>query len=229
MTDARAGERLSAFWFAKDWKARWSAEIAGRANGAVVTVDEWYAFHTNPLFEPADAMRYTVGRYRALFDEMARLKPKTVLEIGCAHGLATWLMKDFAETVVGVDILGSRIALGRQLFPEVELVAADFADYLASLGGRKFDLMVCSHGPVRLPERVFDYCRNYAWIGYRPKTLRESLTGRHKLAGRQLSHSTTLMGEGMAGRSPRYWRHFFTRDYAMTARHALANGYALPL
>ena len=229
MTDARSGERLGQFWFRRGWKRRWEAEATRRAQGLNIAVDEWYAFHTNPIFEPLNAMRYTAGRYRALFDEMARLKPKTVLEIGCAHGLATWLMKDFAETVVGVDIIGSRIALGRHMFPEVELVAADFAQYLAGLKGRRFDLMVCSHGPVKLPERVFDYCDRYVWIGYRPLNLRETLTGVHKLPGRQLSHSTTIMGKDETGRSPRYWWYYFTRDYLMSARHALANGYSLPL
>jgi SAM-dependent methyltransferase len=229
MTGATSGERLGKFWFGRGWKRRWEAEVARRARGLNLQVDEWYAFHTNPLFEPANAMRYTAGRYRALFDEMARLKPKTVLEIGCAHGLATWLMKDFAETVVGVDIIGSRISLGRHMFPEVELVAADFAQYLAGLNGKRFDLMVCSHGPVKLPERVFDYCDRYVWIGYRPLNLRETLTGAHKLPGRQLSHSTTIMGKGESGRSARYWGHYFTRDYLMSARHALANGYSLPL
>jgi hypothetical protein len=59
--------------------------------------------------------------------------------------------------------------------------------------------------------------------------LRETLTGTHKLPGRQLSHSTTIMGQGERGRSARYWGHYFTRDYLMSARHALANGYSLPL
>jgi SAM-dependent methyltransferase len=131
MMDATSGERLGQFWFGRAWKRRWEAEVVRRAQGLNLKVDEWYAFHTNPMFEPMNAMRYTAGRYRALFDEMARSKPKTVLEIGCAHGLATWLMKDFAEAVVGVDIIDSRIALGRHLFPEVELVAADFAQYSA--------------------------------------------------------------------------------------------------
>lgn len=229
MVSARFGERLRSFWFEKGWRGRWEAEIARRAKGAIVNVDEYYCFHTNPLFEPANAMRYTAGRYQAVFDELARLRPRSVLEIGCAHGLATWLMKDFAETVVGVDVLGSRIALGQHLFPEVELVAVDYLEYLAGLNGHRFDVMVCSHGPTRLPERVFDYCDHYVWIGYRPSGLGQMLTGRHKLAGRQLSHSTTMLGPGLKGRSRRYWKYYFTRDYLMTARHALTHGYSLPL
>lgn len=229
MVSARSGERLRSFWFERGWRARWEAEVARRATGGVVHVDKDYCFHTNPLYEPANAMRYTAGRYHAVFDELARLRPRSVLEIGCAHGLATWLMKDFAETVVGVDISKSRIELGQHLFPEVELVAVGYLEYLARLNGRRFDVMVCSHGPTRLPERVFDYCDRYFWIGYRPTALRDSLTGRHKLAGRQLSHSTTMLGPDMKGRSPRYWRYYFTRDYLMTARHALTNGLSLPL
>lgn len=229
MSGARSGERLSAFWFCRGWRSRWETEVARRARGLSFTVDEHYCFHTNPLYDPINSMRYTAGRYRALFDAMAAMRPRSVLEIGCANGLATWLMKDFTGTVVGVDILQSRIAIGRHLFPEVELVAADFAEYLAGIRGRRFDLMVCSHGPIKLPERVFDYCDRYVWIGYRPRSLAETLSGSHKLPGRQLSHSTTLMGKGARGRSPLYWRHYFTRDYLMTARHALANGYSLPL
>lgn len=229
MTDARSGERLGSFWFRRGWQGRWEAEVARRARGLSLVIDESYAFHTNPLYEPNKAMRYTAGRYGALFDLMAKRRFKSVLEIGCAHGLATWLMRDFADTVTGVDIIPSRISIGRHLFPEVELVAADFSEYLSRLGGRRFDLMVCSHGPTRLPDRVFDYCDHYVWIGYRPKSLRETITGTHKLPGRQLSHSTTLMGRDEGGRWPRYWRYYFSRDYMMCARHALANGYSLPL
>jgi len=229
LTDARSGERIGSFWFRRGWKRRWQAEVARRAQGLNLVVDESYAFHTNPLYEPVNAMRYTAGRYRALFDLMAMRRFGSVLEIGCAHGLATWLMKDFAGTVVGVDINPARIAIGRHLFPEVELVSADFTEYLARLEGRRFDLIVCSHGPTRLPERVFDYCDRYVWIGYRPRSVRETITGAHKLPGRQLSHSTTLMGQGEGGRWSRYWQYYLSRDYLMCARHALANGYPLPL
>ncbi len=117
--------------------------MARRANGLKIELDEHYFFHTNPLYEPAKAMRYTAGRYVAVLEAMAELRPRRVLEIGCAHGLATWLMKDFAEEVVGVDILPNRIAIGRHLFPEVELVAEDYLQYLTKFDGRRFDLIVC--------------------------------------------------------------------------------------
>jgi len=55
------------------------------------------------------------------------------------------------------------------------------------------------------------------------------VTGKHKLPGRQLSHSTNLMGAGLSGRSRHCWRHYFTRDNLMCARHALRHGYTLPL
>ena len=129
----------------------------------------------------------------------------------------------------GVDILPNRIAIGRHLFPEIELVAEDYLQYLAKFDGRRFDLIVCSWGPIQLPDRVFEYCDRYAWLGYRAQGWRESFTGKHKLPGRQLSQSTTLMGEGLSGRGARYWRYYFTRDYLMCARHALRSGYTLPL
>ncbi len=229
MSSARTGERLSTFWFCRGWKARWQAEVARRAKGLKIEFDDHYFFHTNPLYEPSNAMKFTGGRYGALFDEMARTRPRRVLEIGCAHGLAAWLMRDFADEVVGVDIQPNRIAIGRHLFPEVELVAANYVDYLAKFDGRRFDLIVQSWGPVLLPDRVFEYGERYAWLGYRPLSWRDSLTGRHKLPGRQLSHSATVMGEGLSGRGPRYWRYYFTRDYLMIAVHALRHGYKLPL
>jgi SAM-dependent methyltransferase len=227
MTDSRSGERHRSFWFSAGWKARWEAEVARRAQGLRLEFDDQYFFHTNPLYEPANAMRYTAGRYRAVFDEIARIRPRSVLEIGCSHGLAAWLMKDFVDDVTGVDIAASRIAVGRHLFPEINLVAADFETYLSE--GRRFDLIVCSHGPVRLPEGIFEYCDRYIWIGYRPRNMNEAIMGTHKLPGRQLSHSTTLMGVGLSGRSRNYWRYYFTRDYLMAARHAVANGYFVPL
>ena len=188
-----------------------------------------FFFHTNPLYEPNLAMQYVVGRYEAAYDALVRLRPRSVLEIGCAQGLSTWLMTSYAERVVGLDISEDRVAVGRHLFPEVEWVTEDFASYLRNRPGERFDVIVNSHGPVYSAPEISAACKHYIYIGYRAKTWNEAWSGTHKLAGRQLSFSTTLAGEGQTGREPGYWRYFLRRNWLKEARHSLTHGYALPM
>jgi hypothetical protein len=209
--------------------AAWLDEIARRSAGSNLGRDEDFFWHMNPLFEPVTAMRYVVGRYEAAFSAIASLKPKTVLEIGCAHGLSTWLSLDFCETAVGCDTAPSRIAVARHLFPEVEWVCDDWRRYVASRAPFKFDAILNSHGPEKSPPDIFEFCNAYVYVGYRPPTWQDALTGAHKLPGRQYSFSTTLCAAGARGVDPAYASYYFRRNYLKELRHALTNGYAAPL
>src|SRR5690606_33514874 len=120
-----------------------------------------------PLYEPNSAMQDVVGRYQAAYDGLARLKPRAVLDIGGAQGLSTWLMTSFAEQVVGLDISGDRILVGRHLFPEVEWIVDDFSAYLRKVPKGHFDVIINSHGPVHSAPEITAACRNYIYIGYR--------------------------------------------------------------
>lgn len=220
---------IQRFYKASDARHQWPQEIARRADGKTVRITSDFFFHMNPLYEPNLAMQYVVGRYEAAFDALARLKPKSVLEIGCAHGLSTWLMTSFAERVTGLDISPERIAVAQAFFPEVEWVCGDFAGYLASEGGRQFDVIVNSHGPVYSSPEIERASVHYIYIGYRAPDWRTAITGAHKLKGRQLSFSTTLQGPGQHGRDPKYLSYYVRRNWLKEARHALGNGYALPL
>jgi SAM-dependent methyltransferase len=220
---------IERYYRARGAKIAWPEEVARRAEGATVSVTSDYFFHMNPLYEPNLAMQYIVGRYEAVYDALRRLRPKTVLEIGCAQGLSTWLMTSYAEHVTGVDNREVRISVARQVFPEVEWHTADYRDLLNPAHGRKYDVIVNSHGPFFTAPEVTNACRHYIYVGYRARKWKDTFTGGHKIAGRQLSFSTTLQGEGAVGREPGYWRYYVRRNYAKEARFAVFNGFALPL
>lgn len=209
-------------------RSAWETEVTRRADGLTLTLDRDFFFHMNPLYEPQRAMQYVVGRYEAVYDALARLKPKSVLEIGCAHGLSAWLMTSYAERVVGLDIGPSRIAVGRHVFPEVEFVQEDWLSYLERTG-EVFDVIVSSHGPIIWHDALPRFCKNYINVGYRTRNWLEGLRGAHKIDGRQLSFSTTQWSNDLSGVEPGYWRYFFRRNYLKEARHAVGNGYALPI
>ena len=204
----------------------WPAEVARRADGLNVRITPDFFFHMNPIYEPNLAMRYVVGRYEAAYDALARLRPKSVLEIGCAQGLSTWLMTSWAERVVGLDILEDRTQIGRHLFPEMEFVTGDWREYLAR--GVRFDVIVNSHGPVISAPEIDAACDHYIYIGYRTHSWRESLSGGHKIQGQQLSFSTTISGKAEAEVARHYMRYFMRRNWLKEARHAVSNGYTIP-
>lgn len=213
---------------ASDARSRWEEEIARRAEGITLTLTRDYFWHMNPLFEPNLAMQYVVGRYEAAYDAIARIKPNSVLEIGCAHGLSSWLMTSWANEVVGLDLNPARVEVGSKLFPEITMVVGDWRNYLET-SGRRFDVIVCSHGPVHWDELLARHCDHYFYIGYRTNDWGKALIGGHKIAGRQLSFSTTHWTKDARGLQPSYFRYFFRRNWLKETRHALSNGNALPL
>lgn len=226
MSEARP-DLIQRFYRSPSARQQWYEELRRRANGMSLELTDDYFFHMNPLYEPNIAMQYVVGRYEAAYDALARLRPRSVLEIGCAHGLSTWLMTSWADRVVGLDLSEARIAVGRQLFPEVEWVATDWREYLAT--GEKFDVIVNSHGPVIAAPEIDAACTYYIYIGYRASNWRSALTGDHKLRGTQLSFSTTLAGQPPPVRMGGYLKYFFRRNWLKETRHALSNGYVLPV
>lgn len=220
---------IDKFYRARDARGQWEAEVIRRAEGLNITLTRDFFFHMNPIYEPQLAMRYVVGRYEAAYDALAALRPKSVLEIGCAQGLSAWLMTDYAEEVVGLEISDERVAVGRQMFPEVTWVCDDWRAYLEGCG-RRFDVIVASHGPFIWDDALPDYCDNYINIGYRTWSWSEALRGTHKISGRQLSFSTTLWEkQPNMGPSSSYLKYFARLNWLKEARHALSHGYALPL
>jgi len=225
---ARAPTLIDRFYLAPDARTRWEDEVARRAEGITLTLTRDYFWHMNPLFEPNLAMQYIVGRYEAAFDAIAEIRPKSVLEIGCAHGLSSWLMTSWADEVVGLDLNATRVEVGSKLFPEIKMVAADWRTYLET-SGRRFDAIVCSHGPVHWDDLLAKHCDHYFYIGYRTDSWGKALVGGHKISGRQLSFSTTHWTQGARGLGVRYFRYFLRRNWLKETRHALSNGNALPL
>jgi SAM-dependent methyltransferase len=228
MTGAHQPDLVARYARSRCGAGDFEAEIMRRADGFKLNVTRDFFFHMNPLYGPRQALAYTVGRYEAAYDALARMLPASILEIGCAHGLSTWLMSSYAERVVGLDISEDRLAVARRLFPEVEWVCADWKDYLVD-GSKQFDVIVSSHGPFIWHEALPAHCRSYINIGYRATSWRDALSGRHKIEGRQLSFSSTLWPGDRKGSAPGYCRYFLRRNWLKEARHALSHGYALPM
>jgi len=209
-------------------RADFEAEIIRRAEGKSVALSRDFFFHMNPLFEPAKALQYTTGRYEAVYDYLDANPVKSVLEIGCAQGLSTWLMWRPGMEVVGLEISPERTAIGQALFPEVTFLTEDWRTCLTRYG-RRFDLIVSSHGPIIWDDALPDFCDRYINVGYRTSEWGAALKGSHKIPGEHLSFSTTLWDGKPARKSPGYSRYFFRRNWLKEARHALTSGYALPV
>lgn len=208
--------------------ADFEAEIIRRAEGQSVALTRDFFFHMNPLYEPAKALRYVVGRYEALYDHLEAEPATSILEIGCAQGLSSWLAWKPGVEVVALDISEARVAVGRTLFPEITFVAEDWLGYLER-SGRRFDVIVSSHGPIIWHDALPRFCDRYVNIGYRARTWSEALSGGHKIAGEHLSFSTSVWDGRRSGKAAGYSRYFARRNWLKEARHALTHGYKLPL
>lgn len=208
-------EKLNQYYSGFGWQRRWRKELERRAGGMTVTLtrDDFFK-GPNPVYNPVGSMRFLVDRYKPALDYLDQNPVGSILEIGCAQGLTTWLMTDAAKKVVGIDISQERVRMASQLFPEAEFKCGDVFAYLKD-EKPFFDVIIQSDGPIVDPAIVMPYCRLYIDIG-RPTWWS------FKRAGRHLAYRCTVFGEGQAGVSWRYplyylrprwlkdWKNLFT-------------------
>ena len=85
---------------------------------------------------------------RALFD-MADLRGKHVLEIGCGDGRFTWRYADKTESVTAIDPASEQIALAREQLPSrlqdrIEFHNIAFEDFASASAPSEFDIVILS-------------------------------------------------------------------------------------
>ncbi|MEK9152200.1 MAG: class I SAM-dependent methyltransferase [Patescibacteria group bacterium] len=101
--------------------------------------EDWHKDHLNDTW------------WQGSMDEFCRLMPPgaEVLDVGCAGGVKTNLLRQRGFRATGIDLSDGLIAVARREFPEVEFHNLDLRD-VASLG-KKFDgiyaLAVLLHVP----------------------------------------------------------------------------------
>ena len=134
-------------------------------------------------------------------------------------------LSTFEKIVKYTDIV---LALVSREFPEIEMVTGDWLEFLEQ-SGRRFDVIVCSHGPIQWHDALPRFCDHYIHIGYRTPSWAVALKGAHKIDGRQLSFSTTVWGPSEMGIDRGYFRYFARRNWLKEARHCITSGYTLPL
>ncbi|MFH1415140.1 MAG: class I SAM-dependent methyltransferase [Elusimicrobiota bacterium] len=102
--------------------------------------------------------KYLVKKFNHSFRSLLGLvKPRTVLEIGCAEGHTTKLIRDFYKgdtTVCGIDISPEIIETASRNYPEIEF-SVQSACALA-FDGSSFDLVIASETleHIKSPEKA---------------------------------------------------------------------------
>jgi SAM-dependent methyltransferase len=202
----RSFPKLRTFYSGLGWRRQWRKELERRAIGLTVTLDRDDFFKgTNPIYNPVGSMRFLVDRYQPAFDFLDGRPAGSILEIGCAQGLTTWLMSDVARKVTGLDISEERVRIARHLFPEVTFEVGDVFRYLEEHKPH-FDVIIQSDGPVTDPAIVLPYCRVYIDIG-------RSTWWTFAMKGRHLAYRCTAFGEGMSGVSPLYPKYYLRKRW----------------
>jgi ubiquinone/menaquinone biosynthesis C-methylase UbiE len=88
----------------------------------------------------------------------SQLKPKNILEIGCAAGHLTYSLKEiFPEVrVTGIDLYKPAIQYAQKKFPQIKFIVADA--HKLPFKNRAFDLIICSETieHVNNPQKVFE-------------------------------------------------------------------------
>ena len=196
------------------------AEITRRAEGMTLRFEPGFVGASNPL-NSWDALEFVHRRYRAALDYIDRNPVRNLLEIGCGHGLAAWVLSDAADRVVALDVDKGRVAVGRHLFPEIEFVCEDYEAYLRRPDTEKFDIIIASFVPLRDLAPLRSGFDKLIQIGFAPTSWRDVLTWRYKAVGRHLSFSTTIIGDGMKGIDPRYPLYYFDKTYYAELRRSL--------
>lgn len=95
--------------------------------------------HRNPI------QRYLIDNfYKALFAEVKKRKPKTVLDVGCGEGFTLERLRkqNIGEKLEGVDFLKTAIEIGKKAHPELHLKEGTIYDL--PYKDKSFDLVICS-------------------------------------------------------------------------------------
>lgn len=204
----------------------WRAELLRRVQGRSFTVHDQYFVHHNPLYGLREPWAWIVDRYKPAFDFLDGKRFRRVIEVGCAHGLSTWLLTDIADEVWGIDTSEGAIEIANTLFPEVRFIGKGMEEAFGEIDAR-FDLVLDCYGPWgdTLAELARRHAEMWVHIGYRTRRFSDMFRWQNKLPGRHLSFECTAVGRDQRGISWRYPKYFLTKRYLQHLRHSLLTGY----
>lgn len=97
--------------------------------------------HTTKSF----LQRFLIGRFfDTLIRECAKVKPQTVLDVGCGEGftLNKLSQNKIGQELVGIDFLDTAIKIGKKIHPELTLKQGTI--YEIPFKDNSFDLVICT-------------------------------------------------------------------------------------
>jgi ubiquinone/menaquinone biosynthesis C-methylase UbiE len=82
--------------------------------------------------------------YTVLLDEVRKLKPKSILDVGCGEGFTLNKIKqaNICKKLYGIEFLDVAIALGKKIHPTIPIRKADI--YKIPYKDNSFDLVICT-------------------------------------------------------------------------------------
>lgn len=80
-------------------------------------------------------------RYAALLKFVKKIKPTTILELGCAEGAFTKLLYPICKSITAVDVSATAIKRAKKIVPEVEFICQDFTKMSFD---KKFSLIIAA-------------------------------------------------------------------------------------
>lgn len=210
----RTFQSVNRFCLAKDGAKEWEQELMKRAEGKLFPYHETFFKHHNPLSGIEAPLEWIFSRYRSAFDYLDSRRVRNLIEIGCAHGLSTFLLRECAEKAIGVDISKPSIKIAKTLFPECEFHDCGLEEYFRNFETTEDDIIIESDGPLRsfCDSITENQGAKFIFISPFPaRNMREFLTRSHKPKGMHLSYRSVVVGEH--GISKNYMRYFFTSRY----------------
>ena len=219
-------EKVNKFWVQNDAKERWANEISLRSPEYFNKSYAEFPFYHNPLYDAAEAMRWICERYLPAFRYVDGKRFNRIIEIGCAHGLSTWLLSDACDEAYGVDVSNDMVKNAQILFPECYFSAVGFNDFLSNWNVDADDLVIDSYGPWGSDMQAIIRKKNLRWlhIGYRCRRFNEMFNWANKLKGKHISFEATLVGDEI-GFHKGYASYFFSRYYMRHLKHSVSHGY----
>lgn len=85
--------------------------------------------------------------------ESINRKDLNILDVGCGRGVFSNLLCCYGD-VLGIDPIRSVIDYGKELYPNIELIALSLEDYYYIFPDKKYDLIVCTEVLEHVVDKV---------------------------------------------------------------------------
>jgi len=88
-----------------------------------------------------ETSQYEQDRLNLLLEVVAQYPHESILEIGCAEGLFTDMLKEISGRVVAIDVSRTAIARAQKRSPTPQYMVASLEEFKAD---EKFDMVICA-------------------------------------------------------------------------------------